>query len=72
MDENDPPVRLAELLVAFSAVADLGMGLPVGEAARTAYLAVELARLSGCVDTAVTDVFYAALLHHVGLHRVLP
>lgn len=65
-DEDKAPVRLAELLVAFSAVADLGMGLQVGEAARTAYLAVELARRSGCGEPVVADVFYTALLQHVG------
>lgn len=60
------PVRLAELLVAFSAVADLGMGLPVGEAARAAYVAVELARSVGLAEPEVADVFAAALLQHIG------
>jgi len=60
------PVRLAELLVAFSAVADLGMGLPVGAAARAAYVAVELARGQGLTEPEVSDVFAAALLQHIG------
>ena len=59
-------VRMAELLVAFSAVADLGMGLPVGEAARTAWVAVHLARATGCPEPEVADVFAAALLQHIG------
>ena len=60
------PIRLAELLVAFSAVADLGMGLPVGSAARTAGVAIELARACGCPESAVADAYYAALLQHIG------
>lgn len=59
-------MRLAELLIAFSAVADLGMGLPLGEASRSAWVGVELARRTGCDERTVTAVFYAALLQHVG------
>jgi len=54
------------LLVGFSAVADLGMGLPIGEAARTAMVAVNLARGVGCTESDVSDVYYAALLQHIG------
>ena len=57
-------MRLAELLVGFSAVADLGMGLPIGEAARTAIVAVNLARGAGCPEPEVSDVFFAALRPH--------
>ncbi|MGQ0575756.1 MAG: HD domain-containing phosphohydrolase [Pseudonocardia sp.] len=60
------PVRLAELLVGFSAIADLGMGLPVGEAARTAFVALELARGQGCAEPEAADVMHAALLQHIG------
>lgn len=59
-------VRLAELLVALSGVTDLGMGVPIGSAARSAHVAVELARVSGCAEPDVSDVFYAALLQHIG------
>jgi hypothetical protein len=59
-------LRISELLVAFSAIADLGMGLPVGEAARTSHVAVELARRCGCGESEVTAVFHAALLQHIG------
>lgn len=47
---GDRPIRLAELLVSFSVIADLGMGLPAGEAARTALVAVQLARRCGCPE----------------------
>jgi len=59
-------VRLAELLVALSGVADMGMGLPIGSAARTATVSVELAREAGCATDQVAAVFYAALLQHIG------
>ncbi|MGD9527888.1 MAG: hypothetical protein AB7V44_13970, partial [Pseudonocardia sp.] len=59
-------VRLAELLTGFSAIADLGMGLPAGEAARTALVALELARSQGCAEPEVADVLHAALLQHIG------
>lgn len=58
--------RLAELLVALSGVADLGMGLPVGSAARTAAAAVSLARVSDYSTEEVDATFYAALLQHIG------
>ena len=55
-------VRLAQLLVGLSAVGDLGMGQPVGDAARTCLLAVSLARAVGGDDGLVADVLYTALL----------
>jgi HD-GYP domain-containing protein (c-di-GMP phosphodiesterase class II) len=58
--------RLAHLLVGLSAVADLGMGQPVGEAARSSVLAVHLARAVGCDEATVADVMYASLLQHIG------
>ncbi|MFD7159835.1 HD domain-containing phosphohydrolase [Kribbella sp. NPDC059898] len=66
MRDNKPPIRLAELVVALSSVADLGIGLPVGSAARTALIAVQLARSRGWPEAAVGHVFYAALLQHIG------
>ncbi|MER7243759.1 HD domain-containing phosphohydrolase [Kribbella sp. NPDC000426] len=59
-------VRLAELVVGLSSVADLGMGLPIGSAARTALIAVQLARNCGWPEDTVSHVFYAALLQHIG------
>jgi HD-GYP domain-containing protein (c-di-GMP phosphodiesterase class II) len=61
-----PVVRLTELLVGLSGVADLGMGQPIGSAARACFVAVELARATGCPETTVADCFFAALLQHVG------
>lgn len=64
--DNGPGIRLSELLVGLSAVADLGMGQPVGSAARSCLVAVGLARASGCDEGTVSDVLFAALLQHVG------
>jgi putative nucleotidyltransferase with HDIG domain len=57
-------LRLAELIAGLSLVADAGMGLEPGEAGRAALVAVELASLAGEPDPA--DVYYTALLQHVG------
>jgi len=57
---------VAEVLGGLSAVADLGMGQPIGSAARTCYLAVALARACGCDESVVADVFLTALLQHIG------
>ena len=59
-------IRVAELLVGLSSVADLGMGQPVGSAARSCLVAVWLSRASGCHEDVVADVLYAALLQHIG------
>ena len=57
-------LRLAELLVGLSQVADAGMGLEPGEAARTCLLAVRLGELVGAPDLGA--VLYTALLQHLG------
>lgn len=59
-------IRVAELLLGLSAVADLGIGQPVGSAARTCAVAVTLARATGCDERTVSDVYFAALLQHIG------
>src|SRR5438105_4320500 len=55
---------LAELLAGMSVVADIGMGLEPGEAARASLVAVELARAVGAPDP--SDVYYTTLLQHIG------
>jgi HD-GYP domain-containing protein (c-di-GMP phosphodiesterase class II) len=57
-------LRLAQLLVGLSRVADLGMGLEPGEAARAAVIAARLARAMDAPEP--SDVYYTALLQHVG------
>jgi HD-GYP domain-containing protein (c-di-GMP phosphodiesterase class II) len=59
-------LRLAELLVGLSGVTDLGMGQPQGSAVRVCYLATALARSMDLPEPDVADVYYAALLQHIG------
>jgi hypothetical protein len=57
-------LRLAELLAGLSHVADLGMGVQPGEAARATVVAMELADIAGAAQP--QDVFYVTLLQHIG------
>jgi HD-GYP domain-containing protein (c-di-GMP phosphodiesterase class II) len=59
-------LRLADLLAALSLTTDLGMGHPPEEAIRTCLLATELARRTGLPDAEVGEVYWTALLMHVG------
>jgi HD-GYP domain-containing protein (c-di-GMP phosphodiesterase class II) len=59
-------VRLADLLAGLSLAADLGFGLPPGEAVRSCVLAVRLARKLELSTEDTGTVFYTALLHHIG------
>jgi hypothetical protein len=61
---EEPRVRLAQLLVGLSLVADVGMGLELGEAARAAVLAARLTADLG-ID-GPSDVYYTTLLQHIG------
>lgn len=61
---DEPRVRLAPLLVGLSLVADVGMGLEPGEAARAAVLAARLTADLGLAGPA--DVYYTTLLQHIG------
>jgi putative nucleotidyltransferase with HDIG domain len=57
-------LRLAELLVGLSLVADVGMGLEPGESARACLIAGRLADALGVPDPSA--VYYTTLLQHVG------
>jgi hypothetical protein len=59
-------LRLADLLVGLSGITDLGMGMSVGDAARSCLVSTRLAEQSGCADDEVRAVFYTSLLMHVG------
>jgi hypothetical protein len=58
--------RLAELVAALSVAADLGMGQPLEQGLRTCVLALELGRRLGCDTAARSDIYYVALLQHLG------
>ncbi|MFN2613937.1 MAG: HD domain-containing phosphohydrolase [Actinomycetota bacterium] len=59
-------LRLADLLVGLSAVTDLGMGQPIGSAARAGLLALWLADAAGFGADDAHDVYYTSLLQHIG------
>src|SRR5947209_1623305 len=63
---SDHSLRLAELLAAVSLATDLSHDVPAESALRDALLAVELAGLAGWTAADVSDVYYLALLYHMG------
>lgn len=59
-------VRLAEIMTAVSLATDLGMGQPLEQAFRVCLLAVKLGRRLGCPPATLSDIYYVALLQHLG------
>jgi DNA-binding CsgD family transcriptional regulator len=59
-------VRLAELLATVSLATDLAHDVPAESALRDALFSVRLARLAGWSRDDQSDVYYLALLYHVG------
>ncbi len=59
-------MRLADLLAGLSRLADLGFGIPAGEALRAAALSLVLGRSLNLSDDDLRAGMYTALLHHVG------
>jgi HD-GYP domain-containing protein (c-di-GMP phosphodiesterase class II) len=59
-------LRFADLLGGLSIVADMGFGLPPGQAMRSCLVATALARAMKLPESEVADAYYAALLMHVG------
>lgn len=59
-------LRLAELIATVSLATDLAHDVPAESALRDALLAVELGRRAGWSDADLSDVYYLALLYHVG------
>jgi HD-GYP domain-containing protein (c-di-GMP phosphodiesterase class II) len=64
--EGSGVVRLLDLLAGLSRLADLGFGLPAGEAVRSAALAGMLARSLDLGDDEARAGMYTALLVHLG------
>lgn len=60
------PARMADLLVGLSRLGDLGFGLEIGSAGRSAVLATRLADAVGLPVAQLRAAFCTALLHHVG------
>ena len=59
-------LRLIDLLGGLSRLADLGFGIPAGEAERAAALSALVSRSLGLSDGDTRAAIYTALLHHVG------
>jgi HD-GYP domain-containing protein (c-di-GMP phosphodiesterase class II) len=62
----DDELRVADLFAALSVATDLGMGHEPGKAIRACLVATELARAAGLPEPVVRDVYYTALLQHLG------
>lgn len=59
-------VRLTDLLAAVSVATDLGMGQEPEKAIRACLVATALARRMGTPEATSPDVYYTALLRHLG------
>jgi HD-GYP domain-containing protein (c-di-GMP phosphodiesterase class II)/DNA-binding CsgD family transcriptional regulator len=59
-------IRLADLLASVSLLSDAGFALPPEETIRTTIIATAVARRLGLSEPDVSDVFYTALLQHLG------
>jgi hypothetical protein len=66
----DDHIGLAELMAALSVATDLGLGQPVE--LEVCLSAVELAERLGCTPAESSDVYYVALLAHVGCTAAAP
>src|ERR1700680_1407267 len=59
-------IRLAELVAALSLATDLGMGQPLEYALCVCVLAVQLGEALGLGESELREVYYLALLRHIG------
>lgn len=60
------PIRMAEVLAAFSFATDLGVGKPMGHALRACYLGMEMARELRLSTLQQAELYYSFLLMHSG------
>lgn len=65
-------VRLAELMASLSLATDLGLGQPLEHELRICLAALELADRLGCGPDERSEVYYVALLAHVGCTAAAP
>jgi HD-GYP domain-containing protein (c-di-GMP phosphodiesterase class II) len=61
-----PIIRLAELMAALSLATDLGMGQPLEHALCSCVLSVRLGEALVLDEEELREVYYLALLHHIG------
>jgi HD-GYP domain-containing protein (c-di-GMP phosphodiesterase class II) len=58
--------RLADLLGGLSLTTDLAVGMPVETSLRVCVIATHIGRLLGLAEAELSDVYYTALLRHLG------
>ena len=68
----DDRIRLAELMAALSLATDLGLGRPLERELGVCLAALELAERLGCSPEERSEVYYVALLAHVGCTGAAP
>jgi HD-GYP domain-containing protein (c-di-GMP phosphodiesterase class II) len=68
----DDRIRLAELMASLSLATDLGLGQPLGNELAVCLAALELADRVGCEPEERSDVYYVALVEHVGCTGAAP
>ena len=69
MQKNQPgtsEIRLAELMAALSLATDLGMGQPMEYALCVCVLSVRLGEALGLSENELREIYYLALLRHIG------
>ncbi|HEV2580328.1 MAG TPA: HD domain-containing phosphohydrolase [Ktedonobacteraceae bacterium] len=69
MQQNQPAtsgIRLAELMAALSLATDLGMGQPLEYALSVCVLSVRLGEALALSESELREVYYLALLRHIG------
>jgi HD-GYP domain-containing protein (c-di-GMP phosphodiesterase class II) len=71
-EPGDDHIRLAELMAALSLATDLGLGQPLEHELGVCLAALELADRLGCSSEEGSDVYYVALLVHVGCTAAAP
>src|ERR1700730_12729211 len=64
--QSNSEIRLAELMAALSLATDLGMGQPLEYALSVCVLSVRLGEALGLCESELRDVYYLALLRHIG------
>src|ERR1700686_618756 len=69
IQKNQPgtsEIRLAELVAALSLASDLGMGQPLEYALQVCVLSVRLGEALGLNENDLRQIYYLALLRHIG------
>ena len=69
---SDDPIRLAEVMASLSLATDLGLGQPLEHELGVCLSALELADRLGCSADECADVYYVALLAHIGCTAAAP